>query len=238
MYKFAIIEDSAPTNDSFRKGLEKRWLGCDVKQYFNTESAIQALQSETFDLVVTDLDLGDEGGKTGGFKVAKIIIQSVKCPLLVVSGAPEHDLYRGAFNALGAWDYLIKPVTEEDFVEQVRRALIVRDAQTGTPSSPQDQLSEIRDVPELKIDLAASKPAHWKGEPVHLTMSHVRIVHALASQPDQIVSYDCLWKLLTTGQNIENLRVHIGQIRRAFKDIDRGFKHINTVPYKGYLWQG
>ena len=42
MYKFEIIEDSAPTNDSFRKGLEKRWPGCDVKQYFNTESAMKA----------------------------------------------------------------------------------------------------------------------------------------------------------------------------------------------------
>lgn len=237
MYRIAVIEDNIPTNDSFRDYLRKIWPDCIVEQFWELEPAIAAVTQNDFDLIVSDIDLGAGSGQYGGVTIAHAI-DARRIPLLIVSGSPQPEFQRGVFRALYAWDYLQKPVTESDFRIQVERAMIFRLAQQQGEIHEDIPLSEINPVSDLVIDLHARKNiVTWQGTRVGLTMTQVRIVQALAQTPNVPVLYETLFDQMDTGKNKENLRVHIGAIREAFKSVDDGFDRLKTKPMMGYFWR-
>jgi DNA-binding NtrC family response regulator len=161
MYRFAIIEDDKPTNNEFKGYLEKIWADCMIVQYFTFETGLRGIQGTEFDLVVSDIDLGAGTDKFGGMKIAKAL-DSAKTPLLVISGSSQPD-NREIFRALDAWDYLQKPVTESDFINQVKRAVAFRMVHLN--SAEQLPLSPVgMSDPDLTIDLHSKMRVAWKGK--------------------------------------------------------------------------
>lgn len=107
-------------------------------------AALEALSTETFDLVLSDLNM------PGNFKLELLKEERTKwpeIPLIVVTGAPSIPTAIESVR-LGITDYLLKPVKLEDLLSSIRRALAHRvhtaRAQTDVPSKPdRSQLSEI-----------------------------------------------------------------------------------------------
>lgn len=235
MHRVAIIEDDQPTNDVFKKYIQSEWADAEILQFFSFDTAAHAIETEKFDLIVSDLDLGHGTDKLGGIKIAKMM-DSVKAPLLIVSGAPQPELHREIFKALGAWDYLEKPVLEHDFITQVIRAIYFR---TGTAEKATfSVISKEGLTPDsqLIIDRRARLPVSWRKVPVHLSLTEIRLVSELVEKKGVVISYEKLFKLLNTGQNLANLRVHIQNIRAAFKDADPDFGRIQSKMLVGYYW--
>jgi DNA-binding response OmpR family regulator len=237
MYKFAIIEDVPETNNMFKGFLQKIWSDCDVQQFLTTESALAALDSVDFDLVVSDIEMGPGSDKFGGLKVAKAL-DAKTCPLLIVSGSANPEMSRDMFRALDAWDYLQKPVTEADFALQVKRGIAFRMARDVSETVAEAQATRTVRDGDLVIDRNARKnPVTFKGKTVPLTMTHICLLELLALTPDQPVSFDRLFQEIASGKNKQTLRMHMSAIRAQFKSIDLEFNGMQSVPMIGYRWR-
>lgn len=235
MYRIAVIEDHKPVNDGLKDLLEEIFPGCEVQQFFELKPAISAIGSTKFDLVVSDVDLGPGTDKYAGIKIAKAL-DTLRVPLLIVSGSPEYEIQHDIFRALDAWDYLQKPISPDDFKLQVKRAL----AYAGNSDAPQvdaAQKMQFPLVPDLSIQGRGRGPAKWKGNKVSLTMTELAIVEELALKAHHVVSQKDLFEHIPTGKNVENLRVKISSIRKSFEEVDKEFDWIKSVPLFGYMWR-
>jgi DNA-binding response OmpR family regulator len=236
MYRIAIVEDDESTNDTFRTLLEENLTGVEVDQFQDLSSAANAISSTPYDLVISDIDLGRQPAERyGGVRIAAML-QDKKTPVLIVSGLPQPDLHRDLLMALDAWDYLQKPVTESDFLNQTRRALQWRADRLRTDEPLGNSSSEAGD-PNLRLDLLGRIPVSWRGRRVALSLTEIRIVSLLVVHANKIVEYEKLYSVLNSGQNKQNLRVHMQSIRNAFQEIDPAFKQITNVPMVGYSWR-
>lgn len=235
MYRIAIVEDDKSTNDTFLTLLKNRWPDCRVDQFLNFESANDALTKYQYDLVISDIDLGPGTDKYGGAKIAKLL-HVKQSPLLIISGLPQPELHREMFKALDAWDYLQKPVNESDFINQISRAITFSQAhERGLSNSGSFQAPATPD-PNLQIDLRSTTRVTWKGNRVNLSMTQIRLLQTLVEQTNQGVTFETLFDQIDSGRNKENLRVHIGSIRREFSAIDPEFNSLKNVPMLGYMW--
>lgn len=231
MWVFAVIEDIKDTNDQFKAFLEKTWPGSKVFQYFSYEAAAVGLADHDFDLVVSDIDLGEGTDRFGGFKIARAF-DLQKTPFLIVSGTHQADVQRDIFKALDAWDYMQKPVTEADFVMQARRAVAFREAQKGK----QGPLKLEKAAGDLVIDIEAKDQVKWNGRRVNLSMTQIRLLKLLVSRVGEAIHFDSFYEQIDSGKNKENLRVHIREIRDAFQQIDTTFDRLKTKYMIGYFW--
>lgn len=229
MLRFAVIEDLKHTNDQFKAFLEKAWPGCEVKQYLTFETAAAGIAEHDFDLIISDIDLGG-GDRLGGFKIAKYV-NSDRTPFLIVSGSPQEGM-RDIFRALDAWDYLQKPVTEDDFVKQAKRAVTYRMSQIA--GSEPAGISAA--AGEISINTDEKDPVKWKGKRINITITQVYLLKLLVANVGRAVTFDELFKAIDTGHNRENLRVHIRDIRAEFKSVDPDFNRIATKYNIGYYW--
>lgn len=89
--------------------------------------------------------------------------------------------------------------------------------------------------------------ALWRGKPVPVTGTELKMLHLLIKNPGAPVSYRELYDLVhgpgfmagkgNAGYRA-NVRAFIKRIRRKFRDIDDGFDAIGNDPGTGYVWQG
>lgn len=233
MYKIAVIEDHQSTNDLFKSFIKDTLPDSEVSQFLDLESAITALNEVEFDLVVSDVDLGPGTDEFGGVKIARALNTGLT-PLLIVSGSPQHEVQRGVFRALDAWDYLQKPVSASDFSTQVLRAISFRDV-AKNPIEADRSTSNESVVPGLQLSPRGRHPI-WNGKKVHISIRQTDLVKELASKAGEVVTYEALYEHIVSGKNKENLRVVISEIRQAFKEADTSFDRIKAVALTGYVW--
>lgn len=81
--------------------------------------AVALLGSEQFDLVISDIVLGDGNGID---LLREIRQRNLQCPVVMVTGYPNIETAAEAVR-LGAYDYLPKPVKKDALLDVARRAL-------------------------------------------------------------------------------------------------------------------
>lgn len=226
MVKVAVIEDDVPTSNQLKGWIERARPGAIVDQWFNRDDAAAAVDRETYDLVVLDIELGRE--RHAGVAVINAINKHGGTPVLVVSGMPA-SIYRSIMKALDAWDYLQK----SDFVEQefVETVLDMLRAVKAKPSAG------TRKDAELSLDPLRQNSPIWRGQRINLPLTAQRILDALHQRRGQVVSYDDLFQVVKSGRNRDNVRKHVSTIRDAFREIDAEFDEIENVPMRGFRWK-
>ena len=92
------------------------------------EQAIEYLEFETYDVVLTDISMPG----LGGLEVLKRITeQHPTTPVIVISGQADAD--KDALLTLGAFDFFSKPFLLEEVEEAVQRAIDYREeVKTGS----------------------------------------------------------------------------------------------------------
>lgn len=231
MLRIAVIDDDPEVIDLLTKWLNDIVRDCQVTPFSELEPALTGISTTDFDLVVSDVDLGSGSDKFGGVKIAKAL-DTRRSPLLVISG---YSVQEGVFRALGAWDYLQKPISEGDFKTEVKRALFYRRGLTETDAKVQDGVYPL--VPELTINRGTRAPVLWKGQRIALSMSKIDIVDALARDAGTVVNHKRLFDFIASGKNVRNLRVKVSEIRNEFSSVDPDFDRIQPVVMNGYLWR-
>ena len=200
------VEDDRPVAQTLIDALESSgyrvWLaetGADAKTL---------LEQTRPDLIILDLMLPDVDGLVlcSGLKAIADV------PIVICSATPQkRDAILGL--KLGADDFIAKPFDIYELEARVE-AVLRRTTQTRvadqTPSPP----DHIR-VGELVIDRSRRRVT-LGGEPIQLTPTEYRLVSALASRPDEILSRDDLATLVWGYQDASSGRtidVHIRRLR-------------------------
>ena len=124
MAKILLVDDEEKIIDILSIMLEN--VGHEIFSALNGKLAVEVLQHEAIDVVVSDIRMDE----LDGISLLKIIRKnSLGCPLIFITA---FGTVESAVNALrlGAVDYLVKPFEEKDVILAVERALGVRSIMT------------------------------------------------------------------------------------------------------------
>lgn len=202
-----LVEDDHAVAQTLTDALEgsgyRVWLaetGADAKTL---------LEQTRPDLIILDLMLPDVDGLVlcSGLKAIADV------PIVICSATPQkRDAILGL--KLGADDFIAKPFDIYELEARVeavlRRTSQTRVSKEASPSPP----DHIR-VGELIIDRSRRRVT-LGGEPIQLTPTEYRLVSALASRPDEILSRDDLATIVWGYQDASSGRtidVHIRRLR-------------------------
>jgi two-component system response regulator MtrA len=160
------------------------------------------------DLIILDLMLPD----MDGLVLCSGLKQSADVPIVICSATPQkRDAILGL--KLGADDFIAKPFDIYELEARVE-AVLRRTMQPRTAEAPPAPPEHIR-AGDLVIDRSRRRVS-LGGEPIQLTPTEYRLVSALASRPDEILSRDELATLVWGYQDASSGRtidVHIRRLR-------------------------
>ncbi|MGF1519623.1 MAG: response regulator transcription factor [Nodosilinea sp.] len=117
MYHVLIVEDEAKIAAFMQKGLHN--AGYDTAVVSNGNAALEAVLSNTFNLVLLDLGLP---GMSGQQVLQELRSQHITCPVLVVTARLTHSPEAQAVRPL-ANGWLNKPFKMKDLLQQMEQLL-------------------------------------------------------------------------------------------------------------------
>ncbi|MGB2065583.1 MAG: response regulator, partial [Marinomonas gallaica] len=197
-----MVEDDTSLGDGLcvalkREGFTADWLTDGLQ-------AMQAVEQETFDLVILDLGLPRMDGMS---ILTKIREKAIAVPVLVLTARDGIDDRVGGLDA-GADDYVVKPF---DLVEIMARIRAIVRRSKGRAVS----LITHNDI-ELSPD---SMQVTYQGKGVTLTRREYVLLSELLSRPGHVFTRDALVQsLYGWGEEVESnaLEVHIHHLRKKF----------------------
>jgi DNA-binding response OmpR family regulator len=214
--RLLLVEDDKALGEGLRLGLRQE--GYTVDWLEDGASALHALLSEDFDLLVLDLGLP----RMSGLQVLRELRRSGSAlPVLILTARDATEDRIAGLDA-GADDYLVKPFDLDELKARLR-ALLRRSAGRA----------------ELRIEHAgvsldpSSQQVSYQGKPVPMTPKEYLLLHELLSQPGKVLTRERLAQLLygwDEEAESNTLEVHIHHLR---KKLFRGL--IRTVRGVGYL---
>ncbi|MFI8482957.1 response regulator [Pseudomonas sp. NPDC078700] len=216
--RLLLVEDDIALGEGVRTGL--RTEGYTVDWLHDGVSAVHALLSETFDLLVLDLGLP----RLGGIQVLQQLRNSgSSLPVLILTARDDTDDRIAGLDA-GADDYLVKPFDLNELKARLR-ALLRRSA--GRPHLLIEHAG-------VSLD-PLTQQVRYKGELVVVTPKEYLLLHELLSQPGKVFTRERLTQLLygwDEEAESNTLEVHIHHLRKKlFGEL------IRTVRGIGYLVQ-
>lgn len=187
-------------------------------------SGLDAVRTQTPDLIVLDLGLPDQSG----LDLCRAIRAYSLAPIVVLTARHIESDKVALLNA-GADDYVTKPFSTSEFAARV--AAQIRRARTARPGT-----SGVVEADGVSIDFT-SRHATRDGNPIRLTPIEWAILRALTADPGRVYThqqlFDAVWAR-EFGDARQYLRVHITNLRRK---IERDPTHphvIITEPGVGY----
>lgn len=227
-YRIAVIEDDPIQLESLVTGLEQQ--GFVVDSFQDRESAEASFAESLPNLVISDIILGSE--IDGGFDLAKHLLSyNQPIPIIFLSERQsEFDIYTG--HALGAIDYLPKPISLNVLIVKVKNLLRI----TGVSQSSNNE-SERSKIADLELAPDQFK-AYWHGEQLDLTATEFEMLKQFATAGESnVVSYDALQASTQGVVERNTINTHICRIRNAFKKVTPEFNSIHNEYGRGYSWQ-
>ena len=120
--KILVVEDTPMNQQLARWTLEK--LGCTVEIADNGEAAVQKIQSNSYDLILMDLQMPGMDGLTATHEIRHIeVTQALKMTPIVAMTAHVLDEDRVLAKKAGMQDFLIKPVSADEFQRVLKQFL-------------------------------------------------------------------------------------------------------------------
>jgi signal transduction histidine kinase/CheY-like chemotaxis protein len=109
-----VVEDTPMNQQLAQWTLEK--LGCTVEIANNGETALQKIRSHTYDLILMDLQMPGMDGLTATHEIRNIeVTEALKMTPIVAMTAHVLDEDRAQAKKAGMQDFLIKPVSADEF---------------------------------------------------------------------------------------------------------------------------
>jgi len=113
-----VVDDEESLRHTFKIFLKREGYG-PIVLASSFEEAVSAINTQSFDLVISDIVLG---GSTGIDLLKRIRELNISCPVIMVTGYPNVDTASDALR-FGAFDYIQKPVEKEQLLKTARLAL-------------------------------------------------------------------------------------------------------------------
>jgi two-component system OmpR family response regulator len=224
MGRALLIEESADLRNSVSTYLQER--GIDIYTARGVSDARALLPALKPDVTTLDLDFADGDG----FALIEDINRAGSRCLIVSERDQVQDRIRAL--ALGADDYVAKPIHLEELYLRLRNIIANRRPQSA------DSHSSILSLNGLKIDLVSRALLNRDGSPKSaLTETELSLLRVLTDQMDRIVSKEALSMAVngrTLPHNNRSLDVAISRLRLKLKSTDVGAE-LRSVRQAGYM---
>ena len=218
MMKILIAEDDRELRQLFTHVLTRH--GYNVTGVSNGQEALDAMDKEYFDLIITDIMMPVMDGYE---LVRQLRDVGNMTPVLMITAKDAFDDMRMGFS-FGVDDYMVKPINVNEMVLRVRALL--RRAQ---------MINDRRQVIGDTVLECDSLTAIVSGESTVLPQKEFMLLYKMAAYPGKIFTrqqlMDEIWGYDSESDS-HTVDVHIGRLRDRFRD-NKDFK-IVTIRGVGY----
>ena len=218
-----VVDDESQIRRVLRATLSTS--GYDVVEAKDGQEAIDMVIRERPDLILLDVNMP---GMSGLEACSKIRL-SYEGPIIMVTVRNSEQDKIVALDA-GADDYVVKPFAIGELLARIRAAL--------RRFSSEEPLPKI-ETPELSIDLER-RIVDVRGQRVHLTPKEFDVLRTLVIQQGKPLTHKRVLQNVwgpDHGEETENLRVVINQLRKKLEKDPAHPRYILTEPWLGYRFQ-
>ena len=213
-----VVEDEPAIRRLLRTGLGSQ--GYAVNEAGTAAEADRALGGA--DLVLLDLGLPDASGLE---LLARWRAAGNAVPVIILSSRTDEAGIVEALE-LGADDYVTKPFGMRELVARLRAALRHRLANEGEPP--------VFRAGALSIDLVR-RIVRRNGDEIALTPREYDILRVLVQHAGKVLTHAFLIRQVWGGTaDVQNLRVHVRQLRQKIEPDPQQPTHIRTETGVGY----
>ncbi len=204
MLKILIAEDDRELCRLFAHVLIKN--GYSVKEVSNGKEALDALDNDYFDLIISDIMMP----VMDGYEFVRMLRNSGNnTPVMMITAKDAFDDMRMGFLS-GSDDYMIKPINVNEMVLRVgallRRAQMINDRRQTIGNTV------------LECDTFT---VHTDGSSMTLPQKEFMLLYKMASYPGRIFTrqqlMDDVWGY-DSESDTHTVDVHIGRLRDRFRD--------------------
>ena len=218
MLKILIAEDDRELRQLFSHVLLKN--GYTVKSVTNGKEALEALDNDYYDLMISDIMMP----VLDGYELVRVLREAGdKTPVLMITAKDSYDDMRAGFLS-GTDDYMVKPINVNEMVLRVQALL--RRAQ---------MINERRQIIGNTVMEVDSLTVTTPDEAFVLPQKEFMLLYKMASYPGKIFTrqqlMDEIWGY-DSDSDPHTVDVHIGRLRDRFRD-SKDFK-IVTMRGVGY----
>ena len=218
-----VVDDEPQIRRVLRSTLSSQ--GYAITDAKTGEEAVDSVRKNKPDLVLLDVNMPG----MGGIEACREIRRSSDAPIIMLT---VRNAERDKVLALdaGADDYVVKPFGIEELLARIRAAL--------RRYAPGDALPPYVSK-ELTLDFE-SRRLTVRGQEVHLTPKEFDVLkHLIANQGKPLTHRRILQSVWGPdyGEETENLRVVINQLRKKIEADPAQPKYIRTEPWVGYRFQ-
>ena len=218
MLRILIAEDDWELRQLFSHVLTKN--GYAVKGVSNGQEALDAVDMEYFDLIISDIMMP----VMDGYELVRALRGTGSTtPVLMITAKDAFDDMRQGFQS-GVDDYMVKPINVNEMVLRVQALL--RRAQ---------MINDRRQIIGDTVMECDSLTVTVSGESMILPQKEFMLLYKMAAYPGKIFTrqqlMDEIWGY-DSESDTHTVDVHIGRLRERFRD-NRDFK-IVTIRGVGY----
>jgi two-component system, OmpR family, KDP operon response regulator KdpE len=218
-----VVDDEPQIRRVLRSTLSSQ--GYVITEAKTGEEAVESVRKNKPDLVLLDVNMPG----MGGVEACREIRRSSDAPIIMLT---VRNAERDKVSALdaGADDYVVKPFGIEELLARIRAAL--------RRFAPGDALPPYVSK-ELTLDFE-SRQLTVRGQEVHLTPKEFEVLkHLIGNQGKPLTHRRILQSVWGPdyGEETENLRVVINQLRKKIETDPAHPKYIRTEPWVGYRFQ-
>jgi two-component system alkaline phosphatase synthesis response regulator PhoP len=227
-YSILLVEDEENLHEALKLNLELE--GYDVTSAYDGVSALKAVGSEYFDLIIMDVMLPE----IDGINVTETIrLQHIDVPILMLS-AKNTSADRILGLKKGADDYLAKPFNLEELMLRVQK-LIEKNKRLQDKSSVGDTYTFGNNT----IDFKAQEARTRSGTKIQLSRKESMLLKLLIENKNEVVPRERIlqvvwgYNVYPTTRTIDNF---ILSFRKYFEEDSRNPKYFHSVRGVGYKY--
>src|SRR5690606_19554287 len=206
-------------------------VGYGVTKVSDGQEAIDAIESQIYDLVILDIMMP----KMDGYEVTRRIREKHNMPIIFLSAkTSDFDKVQGL--VIGADDYMTKPFTPIELVARVN-AQLRRFKQLNQPKADPKNYLEYGGL----VITPDQRSVTLYGESIDLTPKEFDILYLLASHPKKVYSVENIFQQVWGEAYFESgntVMVHIRTLRKKLEGDKRKDKWIKTIWGVGYTFNG
>ena len=230
------VDDDPEIRKVIKKYLEDD--GYTVHVAASARESLDILKERKIDLVLLDMVLPDGDG----LSLMQQFRTHSAVPIIVVSGKSDAtDRVVGL--EMGADDYLVKPFHMRELSARIKSVL----RRSEAPPSNENRKTAGEDGAEIlsfngwKMDCGKYEVFDDAGKPVTLTSGEFKLLHALVSSANRVLSRERLFEL-TRGIDYDSydraVDIQIGRLRKKLNDDPHTPALIKTIRGVGYVFVG
>src|SRR6202521_1470792 len=204
--RILVVDDDPQIRRAMKSPLINR--GYEVSDSRTGEEALDRLRSETYDLLLLDMNMPG----TGGIETCRIIRSTSDIAIIMLTvNRTEKDKVQ-ALDA-GADDYVTKPFSMPELLARIRATL------RRLPQAPDDSGLRQLALGGVEIDLS-SRPVTVHDRTSRLTAKEFDLLSYFLIRPNKTISHRELLQAVwgpDYGEELEYLRVFVNRLRKKIE---------------------